>query len=42
MVPAAEVGDLTQGPRLQTRVNGKIMQDARTDQMTYPVGERCP
>lgn len=39
MVPAAEVGDLRQGLRLQTRVNGEVMQDARTDQMIYPVGE---
>ncbi|NEA44031.1 fumarylacetoacetate hydrolase family protein [Streptomyces sp. SID11385] len=39
MVPAAEVGDLRQGLRLRTRVNGETMQDARTDQMIYPVGE---
>ncbi|MFJ6852651.1 fumarylacetoacetate hydrolase family protein [Streptomyces sp. NPDC091271] len=39
MVPAAEVGDLTQGLRLQTRVNGVTVQDARTDQMIYPVGD---
>ncbi|MEU3509702.1 fumarylacetoacetate hydrolase family protein [Streptomyces longwoodensis] len=39
MVPAAEVGDLSHGLRLQTRVNGVTMQDARTDQMIYTVGE---
>ena len=39
MVPASEVGDLRQGLRLQTRVNGEIMQDARTDQMIHTVGE---
>ncbi len=38
IVPATEIGDLTQGLRLQTRVNGEIMQDARTDQMIYSVG----
>ncbi|MFB9467811.1 fumarylacetoacetate hydrolase family protein [Streptomyces cinereospinus] len=39
IVPAAEVGDLRQGLRLRTRVNGETMQDATTDQMIYPVGE---
>ncbi len=39
LVPAAEVGDLRQGLRLRTRVNGETMQDARTDQMIYQVGE---
>jgi 2-keto-4-pentenoate hydratase/2-oxohepta-3-ene-1,7-dioic acid hydratase in catechol pathway len=39
MVPTAEVGDLSQGLRLQTRVNGRIVQDATTDQMIYTVGE---
>ncbi|MDL4818608.1 fumarylacetoacetate hydrolase family protein [Actinomadura opuntiae] len=39
IIPAADVGDLSQGLRLQTRVNGQIMQDARTDQMIYTVGE---
>ena len=39
MVPAVEIGDLRRGLRLQTRVNGEIMQDARTDQLIYPVGE---
>lgn len=39
MVPAGEVGDLRQGLRIQTRVNGETMQDARTDQIVYTVGE---
>ena len=39
MVPAAEVGDLRQGLRLQTRVNGETVQDALTSQMIYGVGE---
>ncbi|WP_410631656.1 fumarylacetoacetate hydrolase family protein [Amycolatopsis sp. cmx-4-83] len=39
LIPAAEVGDLRRGLRLQTRVNGEIVQDARTDQMIYTVGE---
>ncbi|MDX6739536.1 fumarylacetoacetate hydrolase family protein [Actinocorallia sp. A-T 12471] len=38
IVPAAEVGDLRDGLRVTTRVNGETMQDARTDQMIYPVG----
>jgi 2-keto-4-pentenoate hydratase/2-oxohepta-3-ene-1,7-dioic acid hydratase in catechol pathway len=39
LVPATEVGDLKQGLRLRTRVNGEIMQDATTDQMIYAVGD---
>ncbi|MFE6365672.1 fumarylacetoacetate hydrolase family protein [Streptomyces sp. NPDC057806] len=39
LVPADEVGDLSQGLRLRTRVNGVTVQDARTDQMIYKVGE---
>ncbi|WNV82965.1 fumarylacetoacetate hydrolase family protein [Umezawaea sp. Da 62-37] len=39
MVPASEVGDLRDGLRLRTRVNGMTMQDASTDQMVYPIGE---
>jgi 2-keto-4-pentenoate hydratase/2-oxohepta-3-ene-1,7-dioic acid hydratase in catechol pathway len=39
LVPATEVGDLSQGLRLQTRVNGELMQDGRTNQMLYTVGE---
>ncbi len=39
LVPATEVGDLRQGLRLRTRVNGETVQDGRTDQMMYGVGE---
>lgn len=39
LVPVTEVGDLRKGLRLQTRVNGETVQDARTDQMIYTVGE---
>ncbi|MFG3133206.1 fumarylacetoacetate hydrolase family protein [Streptomyces tendae] len=39
IVPASEIGDLSQGLRLRTRVNGETVQDARTDQMIYSVGE---
>ncbi|MGD9622683.1 MAG: fumarylacetoacetate hydrolase family protein [Mycolicibacterium sp.] len=39
LVPAAEVGDLRDGLRVQTRVNGEVMQDARTDEMVYTVGD---
>jgi 2-keto-4-pentenoate hydratase/2-oxohepta-3-ene-1,7-dioic acid hydratase in catechol pathway len=39
LVPAAEVGDLRDGLRVQTRVNGETVQDGRTDEMVYPVGE---
>jgi 2-keto-4-pentenoate hydratase/2-oxohepta-3-ene-1,7-dioic acid hydratase in catechol pathway len=39
MVPAAEVGDLRDGLRVRTRVNGETVQDGCTDEMVYPVGE---
>ncbi|MHA6630485.1 fumarylacetoacetate hydrolase family protein [Pseudonocardia sichuanensis] len=39
MVPASEVGDLRDGLRVQTRVNGEVVQDGRTDEMVYPVGD---
>lgn len=39
MVPADEVGDLRHGLKLQTRVNGKVVQDSSTAQMIYGVGE---
>ena len=39
LVPAAEVGDLRDGLRVQTRVNGEVVQDGRTDEMVYPVGD---
>jgi 2-keto-4-pentenoate hydratase/2-oxohepta-3-ene-1,7-dioic acid hydratase in catechol pathway len=39
MVPAAEVGDLRDGLRVQTRVNGEVVQDASTDEIVYTVGD---
>jgi 2-keto-4-pentenoate hydratase/2-oxohepta-3-ene-1,7-dioic acid hydratase in catechol pathway len=39
MVPATEVGDLRDGLRVQTRVNGETVQDGRTDEMVYTVGD---
>ena len=39
MVPAAEVGDLRDGLRVQTRVNGETVQDGRTEEMVYTVGD---
>ena len=39
MVPAAEVGDLRDGLRVVTRVNGEVVQDGRTDEMVYTVGD---
>ncbi len=39
MVPAAEVGDLRDGLRVRTRVNGTTVQDGSTDQMVYTVGD---
>ena len=39
MVPAAEVGDLRDGLRLETRVNGSVVQSGSTAQMIYGVGE---
>ncbi len=39
MVAAAEVGDLREGLRVRTRVNGELVQDGSTAQMVYPVGE---
>ena len=39
MVPAAEVGDLREGLRVTTRVNGETVQDGRTDEMVYTVGD---
>jgi 2-keto-4-pentenoate hydratase/2-oxohepta-3-ene-1,7-dioic acid hydratase in catechol pathway len=39
LVPAAEVGDLRDGLRVQTRVNGEPVQDGRTDEMVYTVGD---
>jgi 2-keto-4-pentenoate hydratase/2-oxohepta-3-ene-1,7-dioic acid hydratase in catechol pathway len=39
LVPAAEVGDLRDGLRVTTRVNGEVVQDASTDEMVYTVGD---
>jgi 2-keto-4-pentenoate hydratase/2-oxohepta-3-ene-1,7-dioic acid hydratase in catechol pathway len=39
MVPATEVGDLRDGLKVQTRVNGEVVQDGTTAQMVYGVGE---
>jgi 2-keto-4-pentenoate hydratase/2-oxohepta-3-ene-1,7-dioic acid hydratase in catechol pathway len=39
MVPAAEVGDLRDGLRVLTRVNGEVVQDGSTSEMVYHVGE---
>jgi len=39
LVPAEEVGDLREGLRVQTRVNGTTVQDGTTDQMVYTVGD---
>ena len=39
IVPATEVGDLRDGLRVQTRVNGETVQDGRTDEMVYTVGD---
>ena len=39
MVPAAQVGDLRDGLRVQTRVNGETVQDGTTDEMVYTVGD---
>jgi 2-keto-4-pentenoate hydratase/2-oxohepta-3-ene-1,7-dioic acid hydratase in catechol pathway len=39
IVPAAEVGDLREGLRVRTRVNGETVQDGRTDEMVYTVGD---
>jgi 2-keto-4-pentenoate hydratase/2-oxohepta-3-ene-1,7-dioic acid hydratase in catechol pathway len=39
MVPAAQVGDLREGLRVRTRVNGETVQDGTTDEMVYTVGD---
>ncbi|MFI7691979.1 fumarylacetoacetate hydrolase family protein [Nonomuraea sp. NPDC049655] len=39
LVPASEVGDLRDGLRVRTRVNGEVVQDGRTDEMVYGVGD---
>ncbi|MGP3964721.1 fumarylacetoacetate hydrolase family protein [Nonomuraea sp. 3N208] len=39
IVTADEVGDLRDGLRVQTRVNGTMVQDGNTRDMIFPVGE---
>ncbi|MFI6985211.1 fumarylacetoacetate hydrolase family protein [Embleya sp. NPDC050154] len=39
LVPAADVGDLRDGLRVRTRVNGEVVQDGSTDQMIFTVGD---
>lgn len=39
MVPAGEVGDLRDGLRVRTRVNGELVQDGSTAEMVYTVGD---
>lgn len=39
MVPAAAVGDLRDGLRVQTRVNGEVVQQGSTKEMVYTVGD---
>src|SRR3954469_9949075 len=39
LVPAGEVGDLRDGLRVRTRVNGEVVQDGSTDEMVYTVGD---
>ncbi len=39
LVPAAEVGDLRDGLRVRTRVNGEVVQDGSTAEMVYTVGD---
>lgn len=39
MVPAAEVGDLRDGLKVQTRVNGEVVQQGSTAEMVYTVGD---
>lgn len=38
IVPAGEVGDLRDGLRVQTRVNGEVVQDGNTADIVYTVG----
>ena len=39
MVPASEVGDLRDGLKVETRVNGTVVQQSTTAHMIYSVGE---
>ena len=39
LVPAEEVGELRDGLRIETRVNGTTVQSSSTDRMIYSIGE---
>jgi 2-keto-4-pentenoate hydratase/2-oxohepta-3-ene-1,7-dioic acid hydratase in catechol pathway len=39
IVPASEVGDISDGLRIRTLVNGETVQDASTREMIYSVGD---
>jgi 2-keto-4-pentenoate hydratase/2-oxohepta-3-ene-1,7-dioic acid hydratase in catechol pathway len=39
IVPAAEVGDLRDGLRVETRVNGDVVQRGSSEEMVYEVGD---
>lgn len=39
IIPAGDVGDLRDGLRITTRVNGHTVQDASTDELVYTVGD---
>lgn len=39
LVPAADVGDLRDGLKVETRVNGTVVQQGSTDEMVYTVGD---
>lgn len=39
IIPAHEIGDLRDGLRITTRVNGHTVQDASTDELVYNVGD---
>jgi 2-keto-4-pentenoate hydratase/2-oxohepta-3-ene-1,7-dioic acid hydratase in catechol pathway len=39
MVPTSELGDLRDGLRIETRVNGEVVQQGNTSEMSYGVGE---
>lgn len=39
IIPAHDVGDLRDGLRITTRVNGQTVQDASTDELVYTVGD---
>ncbi|MGY0498291.1 fumarylacetoacetate hydrolase family protein [Nocardia sp. FBN12] len=39
LVPAHEVGDLSEGLRVRTRVNGTLVQDGNTRDFIFPLGD---